>query len=200
LDSLQTVSDDRRFPVEVLPNDNIQTIKERIQKLEAIPTDQQRLTFAGKPVLGNTLLSTIGENVLLHLIWEDPAGTPAEGKLAEPSLSWRYDPVYGAELGQTLFSTVTSTRLYLTSFYRPDITLTSGIAAEGTNTLPNSSIQQAPATQDSHNFNNNTATDESDAHYGDQHARGAQQTGPGHTYNENKVSGKAKAQYGNRYL
>lgn len=152
---LQIRLNDRRFPVEVLPNDNIQTIKERIQKLEAIPTDQQRLTFAGKPVLGNTLLSTIGENVLLHLIWEDPAGTPAEA---------------------------------------------SGIAAEGTNTLPNSSIQQAPATQDSHNFNNNTATDESDAHYGDQHARGAQQTGPGHTYNENKVSGKAKAQYGNRYL
>lgn len=73
-------------------------------------------------------------------------------------------------------------------------------AAEGIDSLLVSSIQQAVAAQGSHSFNNSTATDEADAQYGDQYARGAQHTGPGHVYNENMASGKAKVQYGNRYL
>lgn len=73
-------------------------------------------------------------------------------------------------------------------------------AAEGIDSLLASSIQQALAAQGSHNFTKNTATDEANAQYGDEYARGAQHAGSGHTYNENLASGKAKAQYGNRYL
>ncbi|RII04486.1 hypothetical protein CUC08_Gglean011873 [Alternaria sp. MG1] len=73
-------------------------------------------------------------------------------------------------------------------------------AAEGIDTLLASSIQQALAAQGSHNFTKNTATDEANAQYGDEYARGAQHAGSGHTFNENMASGKAKAQYGNRYL
>jgi hypothetical protein len=70
--------------VAVSPTDDIQTVKKKIQELEAIPVNQQRLTFLGQPVLGNTPLSTIGENSLLHFTWEDQAEIPAEGKLAKP--------------------------------------------------------------------------------------------------------------------
>ncbi|KAF2737001.1 hypothetical protein EJ04DRAFT_139569 [Polyplosphaeria fusca] len=73
-------------------------------------------------------------------------------------------------------------------------------AAEDVDSLLASSVQRALATQGSHNFTRNTATDEADAQYGDQYARGAQHTGPGHSYDGNTASGKAKAQYGNRYL
>lgn len=73
-------------------------------------------------------------------------------------------------------------------------------AAEGIDTLLVSWIQQGLAAQGSHNFTRNTVTDEADAHYGDQYARGAQQTGPGHVFNENVASKKAKAHYGNKYL
>lgn len=73
-------------------------------------------------------------------------------------------------------------------------------AADGVDDLLTSSIQQALAAQGSHSFANNTVTDEADAQYGDQHAQGAQGTGPGHTYSGNMASKKAKAHYGNRYL
>jgi hypothetical protein len=70
--------------VPVSPTDDIQTVKKKIQELEAIPVNQQRLTFLGQPVLGNTPLSTIGEGSLLHFTREDQAEIPAEGKLAKP--------------------------------------------------------------------------------------------------------------------
>jgi hypothetical protein len=148
------LNNNKTLSVTVSPNDDIQKVKKTIQEQEAIPMDQQRFIFEGKPVPDNASLSKIGEGSLLHLEREVQAETPAEA---------------------------------------------SGIAAEGTNTLPNSSIQQAPATQYSHNFNYNTATDDVDAQYGNEYARGAQHTGSGHTYNENKASGKAKVRYGNTY-
>ena len=87
LPGLQINPDDKTLSVAVSPSDDIQTVKKKIQELEAIPVTHQRLTFLGQPVLGNTPLSAIGENSLLHFTWEDQAEIPAEGKLAKPLLS-----------------------------------------------------------------------------------------------------------------
>jgi hypothetical protein len=84
---LQTVSDENKtLFVAVSPNDNIQTVKKKVQELEAIPMDQQCFIFEGRRVLDNASLSTIGKNSLLHLTLEDQAESSAEGKLAEPYL------------------------------------------------------------------------------------------------------------------
>lgn len=84
---LRTNPDDKIISVAVSPSDDIWMVKRKIQELEAIPIDQQRLTFLGRPVLVNAPLGTIGENSLLHLTREDKAETPTEGKLAKPPLS-----------------------------------------------------------------------------------------------------------------
>jgi type IV secretory pathway VirJ component len=73
-------------------------------------------------------------------------------------------------------------------------------AAEGIDNLLISSVQQALATQGSHSFTRNTATDEADAQYGDQYTQGVEHIGFGHSYVENTASGKVKVHYGNKYL
>jgi hypothetical protein len=110
---LQTVSDNNKtLSVTVSPNDDIQKVKKTIQEQEAIPMDQQRFIFEGKPVPDNASLSKIGEGSLLHLEREVQAETPAEGKQAEHPLSRRHDPVYSAELGQNYLRTVPSTQIH----------------------------------------------------------------------------------------
>ena len=72
-------------------------------------------------------------------------------------------------------------------------------AATDVDELLRSSVQQVLASQGSHAFRGNAATEEARVQYGDQIAVGATATGAGHRYDDNKASGKARVQYGNIY-
>lgn len=60
-------------------------------------------------------------------------------------------------------------------------------------------VEQVIASQNSHNFTNNTAMEEARVRYWDEHGSGATPTGAGHRYESNKASGKSRVHYGNQY-
>ncbi|CAF2736789.1 unnamed protein product [Rotaria sp. Silwood2] len=66
------------FDCDVEPNGNVEDIKARIHELKGIPTDQQRLIFAGKQLEDGTTMydCRISHQSTLHLIKKVPAIKP----------------------------------------------------------------------------------------------------------------------------
>lgn len=72
-------------------------------------------------------------------------------------------------------------------------------AAEGVDTLFQSSVQRVIASQKGHSFTNNVITDDARVRYGDEFSGIFVATGVGHSYDGNKISGTSRVHYGNLY-
>lgn len=72
-------------------------------------------------------------------------------------------------------------------------------AADGVDTLFQSSVQRVIAGQKGHSFTNNVIMDDARVRYGDEFSGIFVASGVGHSYDGNKISGMSRVHYGNLY-
>lgn len=60
----------KTITLDVEPSDNIEAVKAKIAEKEGIPSDQQRLIFAGKQLEGDKTVSEVGltKDATVHLV------------------------------------------------------------------------------------------------------------------------------------
>lgn len=73
----------KTIPLTVRASDTIETIKDKIETVDGIPPDQQRLIFAGKDLLDERTVSDYGiyDGSTIHLVLRLRWGMPMKGML-----------------------------------------------------------------------------------------------------------------------